>query len=136
MKTTLAFLALLLAAALVRAQIGVSSVYNWPAVTGTGQDGQYINSSAVYPAENYTISWTTTGTAPSACTFRVEGSDDASAWTGLDATAPEADSLPCTSSNMISIAYKPTRYIRVYLVTYTPGDGTTSVVFHYTRGQQ
>jgi len=111
--------------------------YDWAAVSGTGQLGGYLyqyQNGITSGSSNFTIDWGVTGTAPSACTFRVEGSSDAVAWTGLDATAPLADSAPCTSSNLLSIAYKPARFIRINIVTYTAGDSTTKVIFHYTRG--
>jgi hypothetical protein len=111
--------------------------YDWPAVTTTAQLGSYlhqIDSGITSGSSNFSIDFTVTGTAPSACTFRVEGTSDPTAWTGLDVTAPAADPLPCTTSNLISIAYKPARYIRIYLVTWTAGDATTKVIFHYTRG--
>lgn len=113
--------------------------YNWPAVTTTGQVGKYVSTLVpmqygAYPAK-YTVDWTVSGTVPSACTFRIEGSSDGIAWTGLDATAPATDQTPCTSSNMVHFNANPVRYLRVNVVSYTAGDGTTSVVFHYTAGK-
>lgn len=115
-----------------------SLLYNWPAVintSSTGQVGQYLilNGVTAQRPANYTVDWSVSGTAPSACTFRVEGSTDATNWYGLDATAPAATS--CTSSNMESIAQRPVLYVRINLVTFTPGDSTTKVVFHYTGGR-
>jgi hypothetical protein len=111
--------------------------YDWQSVTGTGQVGPYIYQaySTNLPPRVFTVSWSVSGTPPSACTLRVEGSDDGGVnWFGLDATAPAADPVPCTSSNMISIADRPTRLVRVNVVSYTAGDSTTKVIFHYTKG--
>lgn len=121
----------------LRAQTAISDTptYTWPKASVTGQLGNYVAFQGIAPTR-VTISWTVTGTAPAACTFRVEGSPTgaASSWTGLDATAPAADAVPCTSTNQISIADRPNQNLRIYLVTYTPGDGTTSVIFSETRG--
>lgn len=106
--------------------------YTWTAVTGTsGQLGKYINMSGTTQQRpgNYTIDITTTGTTPAACTFRVEGSSDAVSWYGLDVTSPATTS--CTTSFMESIAQRPVQYIRINL-TYTQGDATTIVIFHFT----
>lgn len=107
--------------------------YTWPAATTgvNGQSGNFliINGSTVERPANYTIDVTVTGTTPAACTFRVEGSSDAVTWYGLDVTSPSTTS--CTTSYMESIAQRPVQYIRIFL-TYTQGDATTSVVFHYT----
>lgn len=111
--------------------------YDWPAATtGTaGQLGQWIgfNATSAPRPGNYTVSVTVTGTAPATCTFRVEGSDDASTWFGLDVTSPSTQS--CTSNFMESITERPVRFLRINL-TYTQGDATTSVKFHYTGGRK
>ena len=117
--------------------------YDWPSVTTTGQLGISLGQNTnpkfqepvIYPPRSITISWTVAGTAPSACTFRVEGSADGTTWFGLDATAPAADTVACTTANMISIVDRPVRVLRVYIVSYTQGDNTTAVKFSYTRGQ-
>jgi hypothetical protein len=83
--------------------------------------------------QNYTIDASVNGTAPTACTFRVEGSSDNSTWYGLDVTAPATNS--CTTAYMEHIVSKPVLYLRINLVTYTAGDGTTRVIFHYTGKQ-
>jgi hypothetical protein len=77
----------------------------------------------------HTISYAVTGTAPTVCTFRVEGSLDYKNWTSLDVTAPATES--CTTGGMFHIPYKPVRGLRINVVAYTAGDGTTSVVFNY-----
>lgn len=110
--------------------------YTWPTIsqpTPTGQLGKYLvlASTVLGPAiNNYSIDWTVGGTAPSACTFRVEGSSDTVNWVGLDATAPSTNS--CISSSGESVVYKPFPYVRVTLVSWTAGDNTSSVVFHFT----
>lgn len=116
-------------------QISQSLLYAWSSPTGTGQLGNYIifNGNTTPRPGNYSIDWSLSGTAPSACTFRVEGSFDGVNWYGLDTTSPATTS--CTTSNMESIAYKPVNFLRINLVTYTAGDGTTQVIFHYTGGR-
>jgi hypothetical protein len=109
--------------------------YAWTIATGTaGQAGQYVvfdGLKAPRPDE-YTVDVTTTGTTPATCTFRVEGSADAVSWYGLDVTSPSTTS--CTTSYMESIINRPVLFLRIY-VTYTQGDTTTKVVFHYTGGR-
>lgn len=126
---------LVTSAVAVHAQSVVSSAktYDWAAATtGTaGQLGQYLvlnGLNSPRPA-NYTIDVTVSGTAPSVCTFRVEGSSDASAWYGVDVSSPSTNS--CTANFMEHIASRPVRFLRINL-TYTQGDTTSKVVFHYT----
>jgi hypothetical protein len=107
-------------------------LYAWQTPTGTGQLGQYIIlvQNQKPASGNYTIDWSLSGTAPVACTFRVEGSFDNVNWFGLDTTSPSSTS--CTTSNMESIAYKPVFYLRINIVTWTNGDATTKAIFHFT----
>jgi hypothetical protein len=136
MRKFILLCSLLFSAAFAQAQTQALWGYDWSRLSTTGQDGPYLNLffEGNLPPVAYDISWTVSGTAPSVCTFRIEGSDDATNWTGLDATAPAVDSETCTTSNIQFVVNKPTRYIRVNIVTYTAGDSTTSVIFHYTRG--
>jgi hypothetical protein len=138
-RSSLGLLALLLlCGAIARGQVVIAAnlQYNWTVATGTaGQTGSYIvlnNLTAPRPS-NYTIDWSVSGTTPATCTFRVEGSSDAVNWYGLDVTSPSTTS--CTTANMESIAYRPVLFLRVN-VTYTQGDTTTKLVFHYTGGKQ
>lgn len=138
MKKILMLLVVLFGAIGAHAQVQppTSMLYAWTSPTGTGQLGQYLiitNTVNIPRPGNYSLDWSLTGTAPSACTFRLEGSADAVTWYGLDTTSPSSTS--CTTSNMESIAYKPVNYLRVTIVTWTTGDGTTSVIFHYTGGR-
>lgn len=107
-------------------------LYQWVTPTTTGQLGNYIIlvNNNIPAANNYSIDWSDTGTAPAACTFRVEGSFDGVTWFGLDTTSPATTS--CTTSNMESIAYKPVYYLRINIVTWTTGDVTTKTIFHFT----
>jgi hypothetical protein len=100
--------------------------------TTTGQLGAYLilATSAAASPNDFTIDWTVYGTAPSACTFRVEGSFDGVTWYGLDTTSPASTS--CTTSNMESIVYKPVAFLRINIVTWTNGDATTVTAFHFT----
>ena len=111
-------------------QIPTSLVYQWAAVSGAGAAAAIQFSDASKRASNYTIDASVTGTAPSSCTFRVEGSSDNQTWFGLDTTAPATTS--CATSYMEHITSKPVLYLRINVVSYTAGDGTTSVIFHYT----
>ena len=107
-------------------------LYAWKTPSTTGQLGNYIvlvQNSQPSP-NNYSIDWSLSGTAPNACTFRVEGSFDGVNWFGLDTTSPASTS--CVTSNMESIAYKPVYYLRVNIITWTTGDATTKVIFHFT----
>lgn len=104
-------------------------VYTWSTPTGTGQLGSYIIPNNSNIPGNYTIDWSISGTAPSACTFRVEGSADNVNWYGLDTST----SFSCTTSGMESIAYKPVQYLRINIISWTSGGGT--IAFHYTGGR-
>jgi hypothetical protein len=109
-------------------------VYVWPTVSTTGQLGNYLafgaDPSANLPIPaNYSIAWSISGTAPTACTFRVEGSIDGINWFGLDTTYPASTS--CLTAGAESIAFKPFPYMRINVPTYTQGDGTTAVVFRF-----
>lgn len=110
-------------------------LYAWATPTTTGQLGNYLILSVnrAAPINDYSIDWSLSGTAPAACTFRVEGSFDNVNWFGLDTTSPASTS--CTTSNMESIAFKPSLYLRINIVTWTTGDTTTRVIFHFTGSQ-
>jgi hypothetical protein len=117
----------------------VNLLYAWSSPTGPGQVGQYLEFSyggtgSVRPG-NYTIDWSISGTTPTACTLEVQGSYDGINWYWLDGSGTSPTPASCVTSNMESIAFKPVLYLRVYLVTYTPGDTTTRVLFHFTGGQ-
>ena len=107
-------------------------LYQWTTPTTTGQLGKYIilvqNQSP--SSGNYTIDWSLSGTSPSACTFRVEGSFDGVNWYGLDTTSPATTS--CATSGMESLAYKPVYYLRINVVTWATGDSTTVAHFQFT----
>lgn len=125
----------LFCAALSRAQIQApnSLQYGFPTVTASGPLTPLQFSNQAYRPAIYTIDASVFGTAPSACTFRVEGSSDNLVWYGLDVTSPSTNS--CTTGIMEHIANKPVLYLRINIVAYTAGDGTTRVVFHYTGKQ-
>ena len=69
------------------------------------------------------------GTAPSACTYSIDGSLDAVNWVSLSGP------LSCTTAGMQHIANKPVPYLRINVLSYTPGDGTTNVTFLYAQGK-
>lgn len=133
MRRTLTLLALALSAALACAQTTVTTTgtYTWPKAT-TGVSGAQLGNYLVLAGTNrsrptnYTIDASIAGTTPSVCTFNVQGSSDLTNWYTLD-----GGTTSCTASYMESIAYRPVLYLRIQL-TYTQGDSTTSVIFHYT----
>lgn len=136
MKTLLRLFALtLFTAALAQAQTQIPNtlVYAFQPVTSATPLTVLQFSNQAYRPSNYTIDVSAFGTAPTACTFRVEGSNDNSVWYGLDTTAPATTS--CTASFMEHIVSKPVLFLRINIVSYTAGDGTTSLIFHYVGKQ-
>lgn len=139
MKRFVSVLALAIGFALVshaQTPAPTAQTYTWAAVpTGNaGQLGNYIALTGLNAPRPsiHTVDVTVSGTTPSVCTFRVEGSADASAWYGLDTTSPTTTS--CTASFMESIVNRPVQFLRIF-VTFTQGDATTSVIFHWTGGR-
>ncbi len=101
-------------------------------VANTGQIGSPITFQSSFAApSNHTFAWFNAGTAPTACTFEVDGSLDGIHWYALTATNTD-----CTQPSMLHIAYKPVDFIRVQINTYTAANGTTAVNFQYVRGDQ
>lgn len=99
--------------------------YSWPAITNatpTGVFGNTIQFIDLPPASTQVVSWLVTGTAPSVCTFRVEGSFNGYAWFQLDKDAPTSDS--CLTSSSTSITNQLVNYIRINILTYTPAMST------------
>ena len=122
------FAALLAAPSSVHAQSPAGG-YTPSVVTGTGQLGPVISYyyNQISPS-NHTVDFAVTGTAPTACTLSLDGSSDQTHWYSL------SGSQSCTSSNMFHVDGKPVLYLRINILTYTAGDGTTQVTVHYTRG--
>lgn len=116
-------------------EMPATQFYTWSPLAASGQVGSYLvlGSQGESRPSNYTIDWSVSGTTPVACTFRVEGSSDGVNWYGLDVTSPSTTS--CTSSGMESISSRPVFYLRINAVSYTKGDNTTSIVFHWTGGR-
>lgn len=116
--------------------VGPQLNYAWPVVAEAGPLGPVLLFEGVNAARpsDHTIDWSVGGTAPDACTFRTEASSDLVNWYGLDATSP--DTIDGTSSGMESIVGKPVLFLRINVVTYTEGDDTTTVVFHYTGSRK
>jgi hypothetical protein len=126
----LVFSLVCVALANAQTQIPQNLTYTFPAVTSAVPLTvlQFSNQGA--RPSNYTIDASVNGTVPTACTFRVEGSSDNATWYGLDVTSPATNS--CTVAYMEHIVSKPVLYLRINVVSYTAGDGTTRVIFHYT----
>ena len=116
---------------------GSGGAYQYAPVTGTGQLGRWITYGNTYvPPSSHTLDWSDAGTAPTACTFQVEGSSDGVHWYAISANAAGTSPvLSCTSGGMFHIAFKPVLLLRINILTYTAGDSTTAVSFNYTRGQ-
>ncbi len=73
--------------------------------------------------QSHTIDFSLTSGTLSVCTFNVEASSDAVNWYDISGTQT------CTASAMFHIAYKPVRYLRINVLSYT-GNGVLQ--FNYT----
>lgn len=84
---------------------------------------------------NFTIDAVTTGTAPTTCTFEVQGSPDGVNWDS--GTGSLSGPLDCHSAGVLTTSFfgKPVVYLRVKLTALTGGDGTTRVTFTYVRAR-
>lgn len=111
-------------------------IYTWTptnASTPTGQLGSYLvldDLKAPRPSI-YNIDFTVSGTAPSACTFHAQGSSDGVNWYNVDGSS----AVSCTASGNEFVVQKPVLYLRINLASFTAGDGTTVVTFHYAGGR-
>jgi hypothetical protein len=110
--------------------------YGWTKVTTIGPVGtvakdQYLDFSKVASGLPvfHSLSFVVTGTAPTVCTFRIEGSLDFINWFAIDVAPPSTES--CTTSGLVHVPYKPVRGLRVNMIGYTAGNATTSVIFNY-----
>jgi hypothetical protein len=118
-----AFLAPSLAAQI---NIGPGLAYTWPAagaqITAPQQLDLYLIMNPYGPRiTSSTLSWTVSGTAPSACTFNLQGSPNGFAnWTNLDG----GSAISCTSTSSETITGNLPNYIRIYFATFTQGDST------------
>ena len=113
-----------------------TSAYTWPAMTATGVSSTYIYTlDAVGAPSSFTIDEATTGTAPSTCTFEVESSPDGITWNSGSGSVSGV--LDCHTAGLLTTSFisKPVRYLRINVLTFTGGDGTTRATFSYTRGQ-
>lgn len=124
----------LISVGMAQATAPKSLFYTFPTVSAVGPlgNGLTLDNQTIPRPSNYTIDVSVNGTAPTACTFRVEGSSDGTNWYGLDVTAPATNS--CTAGMMEHIANKPVLILRINIVAYTGTTGT--VVFHYTGAGQ
>lgn len=144
MKRLLSLFCLLLTASFVASAQSVvtvtgnvsASAYTWTPMTAAG-----ISSASIYTVNpdgapsSFTIDEATTGTAPTTCTFEVESSPDGVTWNSGAGSLSGA--LDCHTAGLLTTSFisKPVRYIRINVLTFTGGDGTTKVTFSYTRGQ-
>jgi hypothetical protein len=110
--------------------------YSWPAMTAAGVSSTSILTLGQDGApSSFTIDEATTGTAPTTCTFEVESSPDGITFNSGSGSL--SGSLDCHTVGLLTTSFisKPVRYIRINLLTFTGGDGTTRITFSYTRGQ-
>ena len=144
MKRLLSLLCLLCAASFVASAQSVvtvtgptsTSAYTWPVMTASG-----ISSTSIYTLDavgsptSFTIDEATTGTAPTTCTFEVESSPDGINWNSGSGSLSGV--LDCHTAGLVTTSFisKPVRYVRINLLTFTGGDGTTKITFSYTRGR-
>jgi parallel beta-helix repeat protein len=131
-KGVVVFALAILSALAASAQVivGPQLKYSWTVTnaTTTGQVGSYIAFTAQRGPTpvNHTLSWTVSGTTPSACAFSAEGSGDGVSWYALDATG-----ISCTASSNEVIASQALYAFRINLTSWTAGDSTSKVVFSY-----
>ena len=110
--------------------------YSWPAMTAAGMSSTSIYTLSQDGApSNFTIDAATSGTAPTTCTFEVESSPDGITFNSGSGSL--SGSLDCHNVGILTTSFlsKPVRYMRINLLTFTGGDGSTKVTFSYTRGQ-
>lgn len=126
------------AVAVAQAQTILSSAltYNFATVTSsstTGQLGNYAVADGLKAPRpgNYTIDWTASGTAFSACTFNAQGSSDGVNWYFVDSASP----VSCTTSGNEFVISKPVLFLRINIVALTGGDATSKIIFHYVGGR-
>lgn len=136
LRPFIAGLLLMAAASAARSQAIITSKlqYTWTATSAasTGQLGQYIVFNGLNAPRPFTyrIDWTVSGTAPSGCTFNAQGSADNVTWTNVDGVS----AVSCTASGAEIVTANPVLFLRINLVSFTAGDSTTVVTFHYTGG--
>lgn len=122
-------------AAAPQTNVGSNLQFAWTtnATTAAGQLGNYIvfNGTTAPRPGNYAVSWTASGTAPSACTFHAQGSTDNVNWFPLDG----GTAVTCTASGNEFVVTSPVLYLRINLVTFTTGDATTVLKFYYVGGR-
>jgi hypothetical protein len=103
-----------------------------PASPGTAVFPQIANQANQYLFENsaftyHVIYWVVTGTAPSACTFNIQGGASVAALANVGQT------ITCTASGGYALPLNTTyAYTAINLATYTAGSTTTSVAFYET----
>ena len=113
------------------ADTGGGGSYTFGTVSGTGQLGHalsYLNMPSA--PSTHTVEWSVVGTAPTACTLELDGSIDGLHWYSL------TGSLDCTTAQMYHVPDKPVPFVRLEVLTYSPGDTTTNVTARYARSAQ
>lgn len=112
--------------------IGPQQTINWAIPNGasTGQIGPVYIWDATKGSRSGTaiFSWAVNGTAPSVCTLQVEGSNDGVNWFSEDVDGVET----CTSAFFDAWGDgAPFLYVRLNLVSFTPGDATTTLTVNW-----
>ena len=132
MRTICLAASLLLAPCLVTAQTahtGAGGAYTFGVIAGTGQLGQVVTfENAPSSPTTHTVMWTVSGTAPSACTFSLEGSADQTTW------FPISYGIPCTATGYTVPNSQAFPFVRANVLTYVLGDGTTAFTVRYVHG--
>jgi hypothetical protein len=121
-----------LPAAAAQTVVGSNLQFTWTTntTTTTGQLAKYIVFNAVTAPRPGTwgVDWTVSGTTFSACTFHAEGSSDGVNWFSLDGGTP----ISCTVNGNKFETGEPVLFMHINLVTFTRGDATSVVAFHFT----
>jgi hypothetical protein len=99
---------------------GMAGTYNFVAISAA-KPTEYVKLQNAIMA-NHTVEVVIT-TAPSVCTFQLQGSNSGQAWFSI------GTSQSCTASGMFTVAAIPVRFVRVSVTTFT---GTAPVSFYYT----
>lgn len=124
----LALTALLFLAPLLHAQtVAKSSVFTWSGITAAGATTYLdITQSKSYDipikGDYQTVDAEIASGSNTVCTFQLEGSNDAVNWFSL------SGSQSCLSATMFTVIQRPTRYVRINVLTYT---GTASLTFNW-----
>lgn len=103
-----------------------AQIYDWTGVAASGPTTALNLRPTWGPpwiSDRQTVSLTIVSGSNTVCTWQLEGSDDNTNWFSL------SGSLGCLTPYMATVVDRPTRYVRINVLTYT---GTASLTFHWT----